>query len=70
MNQQSDMFNKKEVLLRSLVKILFSLVIVALVGFTLVVNEKNFAEPSATNEIASVEEEAVTADRSLVEFVR
>lgn len=69
MNQQSNMFNKIEVLLRSLTKILFSLVIVALVGFTLVVNEKNFAEPSTTNEIAPVEEKTLTADRSLVEFV-
>ena len=54
--------------MRSLIKILFSLVIVALVGFTLVVNEKNFAEPNAAEEVAPVEE-AVTADRSLVEFV-
>jgi len=67
--QQSDMFHKKEVLLRSLVKILFVLVLVALVGFTLVVNEDKITEPAGTEDLSSVEEAVVTADRSLVEFV-
>ena len=67
--QQSDMFNKKEVLLRSLAKILFVLVLVALVGFTLVVNEDKIIEPAGTEDLSSVEEAVVTADRSLVEFV-
>lgn len=69
MYQQSDMFHKLEVLLRSLTKILFVLVLVALVGFTLVVNEDKIIEPVVTDNVVSVEEETVTADRSLVEFV-
>jgi peptidoglycan lytic transglycosylase len=63
------MFHKLEVLLRSLTKILFVLVLVALVGFTLVVNEDKIIEPVVTDNVVSVEEETVTADRSLVEFV-
>jgi len=63
------MFHKKEVLLRSLAKILFVLVLVALVGFTLVVNEDKITEPAGTEDLSSVEEAVVTADRSLVEFV-
>lgn len=63
------MFHKIEVLLRSLTKILFVLVLVALVGFTLVVNEDKIIEPGVTENVVSVEEETVTADRSLVEFV-
>lgn len=55
--------------MRSLAKIFFILVLVALVGFTLVVNEDKTTEPVTTEEVVSVEEEAVTADRSLVEFV-
>ena len=55
--------------MRSFLKILFVLVLVALVGFTLVVNEKKFTEPVATENVVSVEEETITADRSLVEFV-
>lgn len=69
MYQQSDMFHKLEVLLRSLTKILFVLVLVALVGFTLVVNEDKITDPVVTENVVSVEEETVTADRSLVEFV-
>jgi len=69
LNQQSDMFNYLEVLLRSLAKILFVLVLVALVGFTLVVNEDKITEPVVIENVVSVEEETVTADRSLVEFV-
>jgi len=55
--------------LRSIAKIFFVLVLVALVGFTLVVNEDRITEPVTTEEVVSVEKEAVTADRSLVEFV-
>jgi rare lipoprotein A len=55
--------------LRSLAKILFILVLVALVGFTLVVNEDKITEPVVTENVVSVEEETITADRSLVEFV-
>jgi rare lipoprotein A len=45
------------------------LVLVALVGFTLVVNEEKITEPVLTENAISVEEESITADRSLVEFV-
>ena len=55
--------------MRSLAKILFILILVALVGFTLVVNEDKITEPVVTEDVVSVEEETVTADRSLVEFV-
>lgn len=55
--------------MRSLAKILFILVLVALVGFTLVVNEDKITEPVVTEDVVSVEEESITADRSLVEFV-
>ena len=63
------MFNKKEVLLRSLAKIFFVIILVALVGFTVIVNEDKITEPVLTENVVSVEEESVTADRSLVEFV-
>ena len=55
--------------MRSLAKILFVLVLVMLVGFTLVVNEDKITEPIVTENVVSVEEEIITADRSLVEFV-
>jgi len=55
--------------LRSFAKILFVLVLIALVGFTLVVNEDKIVEPVMVENAAAVEEETVTADRSLVEFV-
>ena len=55
--------------MRSFAKILFGLVLVALVGFTLVVNEDKITEPIVTENVVSVEEETITADRSLVEFV-
>lgn len=55
--------------MRSFAKILFVLVLIALVGFTLVVNEDKIVEPVMVENAAAVEEEAVTADRSLVEFV-
>jgi rare lipoprotein A len=43
--------------------------LVALVGFTLVVNEDKITEPAVTEDVISVEEETVTADRNLVEFI-
>ena len=55
--------------MRSLAKVLFTLVLVALVGFTLVVNEDKTTEPVVTENVVTVEEETITADRSLVEFV-
>ena len=55
--------------MRSLAKVLFTLVLVALVGFTLVVNEDKITEPVVTENVVTVEEETITADRSLVEFV-
>ena len=55
--------------MRSLAKVLFTLVLVALVGFTLVVNEDKIIEPVVTENAVSVEEETISADRSLVEFV-
>lgn len=55
--------------MRSLAKLLFTLVLVALVGFTLVVNEDKITEPVVTENMVTVEEETISADRSLVEFV-
>ena len=55
--------------MRSLAKVLFTLVLVALVGFTLVVNEDKITEPAVTENVVTVEEETISADRSLVEFV-
>ena len=55
--------------MRSFAKILFVLVLVALVGFTLVVNEDKITEPIVAENVVSVEEEIISADRSLVEFV-
>jgi rare lipoprotein A len=55
--------------LRSVTKILFILILVALVGFTLVINEDKITEPTLTEEVAVVEEETLAADRSLVEFL-
>lgn len=63
------MFNNSEVLLRSLAKILFVLILVALVGFTLVVNEDQIIEPTVDNEIVANKEEIISADKSLVEFI-
>ena len=63
------MFYKIEVLLRSITKVIFVLVLVALVGFTVIVNEDKIVEPVVTEDLGSVEEAVVTADRSLVEFV-
>ena len=63
------MFNKLEVLLRSLAKVLFVLILVALVGFTLVVSEEKVVDPTLTNETVSNETETIVADRSLVEFL-
>ena len=55
--------------MRSLAKILFILVLIALIGFTLDVDEDKITEPVVTEDVVSVEEESITADRSLVEFV-
>jgi len=55
--------------LRSLAKILFILIFVALVGFTLVVKDDYISEPVNSQEIISSEGEIPSADRSLVEFV-
>jgi rare lipoprotein A len=67
--QQSDMFNKIEVLLRSLEKIFFVLILVALVGFTVIVNEDTSSEPVVTENLSSVNKAEISADRTLVEFV-
>jgi rare lipoprotein A len=48
---------------------MFVLVFIVLVGFTLVVNEDKITEPTTIEDINSVEDEIVTADRSLVEFI-
>lgn len=55
--------------MKSFGKILYLLILVALVGFTLVINEDNITEPLATDEVSSVNENVITADRSLVKFV-
>lgn len=55
--------------MRSLAKILFILIFVALVGFTLVVKDDYISEPVNSQEIISSEGEIPSADRSLVEFV-
>ncbi|MDT3695072.1 MAG: septal ring lytic transglycosylase RlpA family protein [Ignavibacterium sp.] len=53
--------------MRSLIKIVFVLLFIAIVGFTLVVNEEKTIEPTMS-ENYTAPEEAITADRSLVEF--
>jgi rare lipoprotein A len=56
--------------LRSLAKILFILVLIALVGFTLVVNDENVSDSTTIENLNNLkEEEVVAADRSLVDFV-
>lgn len=55
--------------MRSLVKILFVLIFIALVGFTLVVTEETSNEAIPNNEVVKTEEDSPAADRSLVEFV-
>jgi rare lipoprotein A len=54
--------------LRSLKGIFFVLILVALVGFTFLVNEENVNEPTQSENIVTTENE-ITADRSLVEFL-
>lgn len=55
--------------MRSLTKILFVLVFVALVGFTLVISEEEtIKDAGADNEIVSVEAETNSADLSLVNY--
>lgn len=55
--------------MRSLVKILFVLIFIALVGFTLVITEETSNETLPNNEIVKTEEDSPAADKSLVEFV-
>lgn len=55
--------------MRSLAKIIFIFVLIALVGFTLVVNDEKVTEPAANEVTASAENETVSADRSLVDYV-
>lgn len=55
--------------MRSLTKIIFIFVLIALVGFTLVVNDEKVTEPAANEVTASAENETVSADRSLVDYV-
>lgn len=56
--------------MRSLAKILFILVLIALVGFTLVVNDENVSDSTTIENLNNLtEEEVVVADRSLVDFV-
>ncbi len=55
--------------MKSLGKILFVLVFVALVGFTMVVNDDKITEPEVSEAVLGNTEETVTADRSLVEFI-
>lgn len=56
--------------MRSLAKILFILVLIALVGFTLVVNDENVSDSTTIENLNNLkEEEVVAADRSLVDFV-
>lgn len=55
--------------MRSLTKILFTLIFVALVGFTVVVSEEETNnDTSVDNEIISVEAETNSADLSLVNY--
>ena len=55
--------------MKSLGKILFVLIFVALVGFTMVVNDDKITEPEVSEAVLGNTEETVTADRSLVEFI-
>lgn len=55
--------------MKSLGKILFVLAFVALVGFTMVVNDDKITEPEVSEAVLGNTEETVTADRSLVEFI-
>ncbi len=55
--------------MKSFAKIMYLIILVAMVGFTLIVNEDKITEPVATDEVVSVDANTITADRSLVEFV-
>lgn len=55
--------------MRSFGKIIFIFVLIALVGFTLVVNDEKVNEPVASDDAVANVEESITADRSLVEYV-
>lgn len=54
--------------MRSLAKILFVLILVALVGFTMVVNEEEVVNPASDEVTVKTEEETITADKSLIEY--
>lgn len=56
-------------LLRSISKIIFVFVLIALVGFTLIVNDEKTTESVLNDDVVSAENETVTADRSLVDYV-
>lgn len=56
-------------LLRSISKIIFVFVLIALVGFTLIVNDEKTTESVVSDDVVSAENEIVTADRSLVDYV-
>ena len=55
--------------MRSFAKIMFIFVLIALVGFTLVVNDEKVTEPAVNEVSAPAESEAVSADRSLIDYV-
>lgn len=55
--------------MRSISKIIFVFVLIALVGFTLIVNDEKTTESVLNDDVVSAENETVTADRSLVDYV-
>lgn len=55
--------------MRSISKIIFIFVLIALVGFTLIVNDEKTTESVVSDDVVSAENETVTADRSLVDYV-
>ncbi len=55
--------------MRSISKIIFVFVLIALVGFTLIVNDEKTTESVVSDDVVSAENEIVTADRSLVDYV-
>jgi len=63
------MLNKEEVLLRSISKILLALVFIALVGFTLVVNDKENQANEVIIEENIIVDKVPESDISLVDFV-
>lgn len=55
--------------MRSISKIIFVFVLIALVGFTLIVNDEKTTDSIVNDDAVSVENETATADRSLVDYV-